>query len=112
MRKLISFDWAIKKILRSKAHFGILEGFLSELLFTDIHILEILESESDQEQNIHTFNRVDIKVKDAADKILYSRELDYLQRILYASAKVITEYFKTNCIIKPVCTIQLMSQAN
>ena len=34
-RKLISFDWAIKKLLRSKANFGILEGFLSELLFTD-----------------------------------------------------------------------------
>jgi len=32
-RKLISFDWAIKRILRSKANFEILEGFLSELLF-------------------------------------------------------------------------------
>jgi len=42
-RKLISFDWAIKKILRSKANFGILEGFLSELLFTDIQIVDILE---------------------------------------------------------------------
>ncbi|WP_216095038.1 hypothetical protein, partial [Candidatus Marithrix sp. Canyon 246] len=45
-RKLISFDWAIKKLLRSKANFGILEGFLSELLKFDIKILEILESES------------------------------------------------------------------
>ena len=41
-RKLISFDWAIKNILRSKANFAILEGFLSELLYTDISILEIL----------------------------------------------------------------------
>ena len=48
-RKLISFDWAIKKILRSKANFGILEGFLSELLFTEITILEVLESEGNQE---------------------------------------------------------------
>ena len=31
-RKLISFDWAMKKLLRSKANFDILEGFLSELL--------------------------------------------------------------------------------
>jgi hypothetical protein len=31
-RKLVSFDWALKKLLRSKANFGILEGFLSELL--------------------------------------------------------------------------------
>jgi len=50
-RKLISFDWAIKKILRSKANFEILEGFLSELLFTNIRIINVLESESDQEDN-------------------------------------------------------------
>ena len=30
-RKLITFDWAMKRLLRSKANFGILEGFLSEL---------------------------------------------------------------------------------
>ena len=58
-RKLISFDWAIKRILRSKANFDILEGFLSELLFEDITILEILESESNQEQRDDKFNRLD-----------------------------------------------------
>ncbi|WP_177428190.1 PD-(D/E)XK nuclease family transposase, partial [Candidatus Venteria ishoeyi] len=81
-RKLISFDWAIKKILRSKANFGILEGFLSELLFTDITILEVLESESNQEMGFDKYNRVDIKVADADQRIIlievqYSRELDY-----------------------------------
>ena len=96
-RKLISFDWAIKKILRSKANFGILEGFLSELLFTDITILEILESESNQNREHDKYNRVDIKVIDANQKIIiieiqYSREMDYLQRILFASAKTITEH--------------------
>lgn len=64
-RKLISFDWAIKKILRSKANFGILEGFLSELLFTNITILEVLESESNQNRENDKYNRVDIKVIDA-----------------------------------------------
>jgi len=49
-RKLISFDWAIKRILRSKANFDILEGFLSELQKEDIKILEILESESNKEK--------------------------------------------------------------
>jgi len=47
-RRLISFDWAMKKLLRSKANFEILEGFLSELLKDNIHILEILESESNK----------------------------------------------------------------
>ena len=58
-RKLISFDWAIKKILRSKANFGILEGFLSELLFTEITILEILESEGNPEFEQNKTNRVE-----------------------------------------------------
>ncbi len=35
-RKLVSFDWAMKKILRQKANFGILEGFLSELFKFDL----------------------------------------------------------------------------
>ncbi len=96
-RKLISFDWAIKKILRSKANFGILEGFLSELLFTDIQIIEVLESEANKETEDNKFNRVDIKVKDHDQKIYiieiqFSRELDYLQRILYATSKVIIEH--------------------
>lgn len=34
--KLIRFDWAMKKLLRNKANFDILEGFLSELLREDI----------------------------------------------------------------------------
>lgn len=98
-RKLISFDWAIKKILRSKANFGILEGFLSELLFTDITILEVLESESNRDDEDNKHNRVDIKVRDGDGRIVlievqYSRELDYLQRVLFASSKAISEHLR------------------
>jgi len=98
-RKLISFDWAIKKILRSKANFEVLEGFLSELLFDEITIKEILESESNKETREDKFNRLDIKVKNSKDEIVlieiqYNGELDYLQRILYASAKTIVEHIK------------------
>ena len=98
-RKLISFDWAIKKILRSKANFAILEGFLSELLFDDIKITDILESEANKNAIDDKFNRIDIKVKNARDEIVlieiqYNRELDYLQRMLYGSSKVIIEHIK------------------
>ena len=98
-RKLISFDWAIKRILRSKANFEILEGFLSELLFEDIIILEILESEGNQEKKNDKYNRLDIKVKNDKEEVIlieiqYSSELDYLQRILYATSKTITEHIK------------------
>ena len=96
-RKLISFDWAMKKLLRSKANFEILEGFLSELLRENITILELLESESNKEDVRDKFNRVDLKVTNQKKEILiievqYDREFDYLQRILFGTSKVITEY--------------------
>ena len=80
-RKLITFDWAMKRLLRSKANFEILEGFLSELLGEDILILEILESESNKESRKDKFNRVDLKVKNSKQEIIiieiqFERELD------------------------------------
>jgi predicted transposase/invertase (TIGR01784 family) len=96
-RKLISFDWAMKKLLRSKANFEILEGFLSELLNDEIKILEVLESESNKESRRDKFNRVDLKVKNLKREIIiievqYEREFDYLQRILFGASRVITEH--------------------
>ncbi len=98
-RKLISFDWALKKLLRSKANFGILEGFLSELLHDDIRIQEILDSESNKDDAGDKFNRVDLKVKNTKGEILiveiqYEREFDYLQRILYATSRTVVEQMR------------------
>ena len=96
-RKLISFDWALKKLLRSKANYEVLEGFLSELLKDDIEILEILESESNREQARDKLNRVDLKVKNQKGEMIlievqYEWEFDFFQRILFATAKAITEH--------------------
>jgi len=54
---LMSFDWAIKTVLREKANFDILEGFLSALLREAIEVEELLESESNQEEERAKFNR-------------------------------------------------------
>ena len=96
-RKLVSFDWAVKRLLRSKANFEVLEGFLSELLFDDIKILEILESESNKENEDDKFNRVDIKVRNAKGELVlievqFNNERDFFQRILYATSKTICEH--------------------
>ena len=98
-RKLITFDWAIKRLLRSKANFGILEGFLSELLKEDIAILEVLESESNKTYHADKFNRVDLKVRNSKEEIIiieiqYDREYDYLQRIFYGVSKTAIEYME------------------
>jgi len=62
-KKLIRFDWAMKKMLRHKANFDILEGFLSELLGEEVKIKHILESEGNKEEADDKFNRVDILVE-------------------------------------------------
>ena len=43
---LIRFDYAIKHILRDKANFGILEGFIEVFLKKKCKIMEILEIRS------------------------------------------------------------------
>ncbi len=97
MRRLITFDWAIKRLLRSKANFDILEGFLSELLKEEIQIIEVLEGESNKTVVTDKFNRVDLKVKNSRQQIIlieiqYDREYDYLQRMFYGVAKTVTEH--------------------
>ena len=95
--KYIRFDWAIKRLLRQKANFDVLEGFLTVFLGEKITIVEILESESNQLTADDKFNRVDIKAKNSKDEIVIieiqnTRELYYLERILYGVAKAITEH--------------------
>lgn len=95
--RYIRFDWAIKRLLRQKANFGVLEGFLTVLLGEQVKIVELLESESNQLTSDDKFNRVDIKAKNSKDEIIIievqnTRELDYLERILYGVAKAITEH--------------------
>lgn len=97
--KLIRFDWAIKKILRSKANFGILEGFLSELLGEDIKIQEILESESNKEDKSDKFNRVDLLVKDSKNDLVIieiqnSEQVEYFKRILFGVSKTICDFMQ------------------
>lgn len=93
----IRFDWAMKRMLRDKANFGVLKGLITVLLGEDIHIVEILESESNQQTAENKFNRVDIKARNSKGEIIIveiqnMRELYYLERILYGVAKAITEH--------------------
>ena len=97
MRQLIRFDWAMKRLLRSKANFGILEGFLSELLKRDLKILSLLESESNKEDKDGKLNRVDILAElTTGERVLIevqvNSETDYFYRMLFGTSKIVTEY--------------------
>lgn len=97
MEQIIRFDWAMKRILRDKANFVVLEGLVSTILNQKIEIVELLDSESNQEYGNDKFNSVDIKARDSKGEIIIieiqtTRERCYLQRILYGTAKAITEH--------------------
>ena len=96
MSKYIRFDWAVKRLLRQKANFVVLEGFLSTLLGSKIKIRKMLESEGNQEHENDKFNRVDMfaEFEDgelAIIEVQNNRELDYFHRILYGVSKAIAE---------------------
>jgi predicted transposase/invertase (TIGR01784 family) len=99
MTHLIRFDWAVKKLLRDKANFDVLEGFLSELLKFDVQVQEILESESNKQSLEDKFNRVDILVRTKEGELMLVEvqndpEIDYFHRILYGVSKLATAYIK------------------
>lgn len=96
-KKLIRFDWAIKRLLRNKANFVVLEGFLSELLFEDIRIKRILENETNQDAADDKFNRVDILTENSKNELIIieiqnSYEIDFFHRMAYGVSKSMTEH--------------------
>lgn len=114
--RYIRFDWAVKRLLRNKANFGVLEGFLTVLLNESIHIVEILESEGNQQRENDKFNRVDIKARNSKDEIIIvevqnTREIYYLERILFGVAKAITEHIELGELysqVKKVYSISIL----
>jgi len=94
--QLMRFDWAMKTVLRNKANFDVLEGFLTALLREDVFVEEILESVSNQQEKDNKFNRVDLLVKDKMGRrfiieIQNQRQADFLERLLFGTSKVIVE---------------------
>lgn len=114
--KYVRFDWAVKRLLRQKANFVVLEGFLTVFLGEEIKIIEILESEGNQESADDKFNRVDIKARNSKDEIILievqnASETFYLERMLYGVAKAITEHInigQTYQEVKKVYSISII----
>ena len=106
--RYIRFDWAVKRLLRNKANFGVLGE--------PIRIVEILESEGNQLNETDKFNRVDIKARNSKDEIIIvevqnTREIYYLERILFGVAKAITEHIELGQLyseVKKVYSISIL----
>jgi hypothetical protein len=48
-RTIVSFDHAIKNILRDKSNFNVLSGFLTELVGRKVTLSELVKSESNRD---------------------------------------------------------------
>ncbi len=109
--KVVRFDWALKHLLRDKSNFDILEGFLSALLEDDeIKVLQILESEANQEDESDKFNRVDLLIEDGNKRkiiieIQNTRESHYLERLLFGTSKVIVDNIGLGQTFKEVAKV-------
>ena len=113
--QLVRFDWAIKHILRDKANFVVLEGFLSVLLKESVIIKAVLSSEAQQYTADDKYNDVDVLVENTKGEMIIievqnSKENDYFQRMLYGTSKVITDYIgvgKPYAEVKKVISITI-----
>ena len=95
--KYIRFDWAMKRLLRDKANFGVLEGLLTTLLEEPVRIKKLLESESNQENEDNKQNRVDLLAENDKNELFLieiqnNTEFAYFQRMLFGTSKLVTEY--------------------
>ena len=96
-RTFISFDWALKHLLREKANHDVLEGFISTVLGTGIKIHRLLESEGNKNDANAKSNRVDLLAEDTNGDLLLievqgEAEFAYFQRMLFGASKLVTEY--------------------
>lgn len=97
MGNYIRFDWAMKRLLRDKANFQVLEGLLTTLLNEKITIKNLLESESNQEEEYDKYNRVDMLAENSKGNLILievqnNNEYAYFQRMLFGTSKLVTEY--------------------
>ena len=97
--KYIRFDWVVKRMLRDKANFAVLEGLITVLTGEQVTIAEILESDGNQVNTVDKFNRVDIKAKnERGDRIIVklklTRELYFIMRMLNGVTKALTEHIE------------------
>ena len=97
MSNYIRFDWAMKRLLRDKANFAVLEGLITTLLGEKMTIQKLLESESNQESEYDKYNRVDILAENTNGELFIieiqnNNEYAYFQRMLFGTSKLVTEY--------------------
>ena len=99
-RRIISFDYAIKYLLRDKADYDIVEGFISALLnaynLPSVKINALLESESNKEHDLAKRSLADLIVEDQ-DKNKYiveierSRSENFMEKSCFNTSRMVVD---------------------
>jgi len=97
---LISFDYAIKYLLKDKGNYSIVEGFISALLKTkgykDVKIIALLETESNKEGSKSKRSLADLIVEDE-DRNKYIIEIErnvkdsFIHKSLFNTSRLIVD---------------------
>ncbi len=98
-RKLVSFDWALKYLLKSEKELEVVSGFLSELLGEDITVKSVIDGETIKTTAAEKQNRVDLLAQIATGEQViiefqYGHENDYIDRIMHGASKVVAQSLK------------------
>ena len=104
-KPLVSFDYAIKNLLRGKEDYEILENFISNILKrygkSSIEIVELLESETNQQTEKHKHCLMDIVAKDTEGRyclieIERNKKENFFHKALYSTSVSIADGLKSN----------------
>ncbi|ONI41670.1 hypothetical protein AN639_03350 [Candidatus Epulonipiscium fishelsonii] len=103
-RELISFEYAMKHILREEENLDILEGFLSALLKEDVTIVEILKNKDNKE------TQMELLIKDGKTIVViqHSKEDDYLGKMIWKTAKTILDRNKNHTNIEKIISVNIL----
>ena len=63
MASYIRFDWAMKRLLRNKADYVVIEGLLTSVLNTPVEIEEVVESQPFETDDISECFRADLLIR-------------------------------------------------
>ena len=83
--KFIRFDWTARRILRDKASFGVIEGFINVLIGEYVSVIDCYEDISEREDELDTSCRFSLMLKNSQGEILrvniqFVREWLFLRR--------------------------------
>ena len=94
MASYIRFDWAMKRLLRNKTDYVVIEGLLTSVLNTPVEIEEVVKSQPFETDDISECFRVDLLIRIKGElalvEIQNNNEYAYYQRTIFGLSEGIT----------------------